>query len=158
MKLTSRPKLAATVGAVVAGLLMVLVPRHEGVIPQTYRDPVGIITACAGHTGPELKMGQVFTAAECSEMLADDLVKHARGVQDCIKVPMSDGELAAYTSLTFNIGIRAFCGSTAARRLNAGDHAGACAAIEMWNQAGGKVLPGLVRRRAEERRLCEGRA
>lgn len=150
-------RLAAIIGGGAAVLAVSLVVRWEGTIPKTYRDPVGILTACTGHTGPELRMGQTFTAAECDEMLAADLVSHARGVQDCITEPMSDGEIAAYVSLAFNIGTGAFCGSTLARKLNAGDHAGACAELSRWTMAQGRVLPGLVKRRAAERQLCETR-
>lgn len=152
------PKLAACVGAGCAALLIAFVPTHEGTVLKTYRDPIGIVTACTGHTGPELAMGQTFTEAQCATMTGDDLVKHARGVQACIDVPLTDGELAADVSLAFNIGVEAFCNSTLARKQNAGDHAGACAEFDRWNKAGGRVLPGLVRRRAAERALCEGRA
>jgi lysozyme len=150
--------LVSIVGAAAATLLLAIVPHHEGTVLRTYKDPVGILTSCNGHTGPELKMGQVFTPEECSDTLAGDLIIHAQGVRACIKKPMADHEIAAFTSLAFNIGVKAFCGSTVARRFNAGDQAGACTAIDMWNKAGGRVWPGLVKRRAAERALCEGRA
>jgi lysozyme len=62
--------------------------------------------------------------------------------------------LAAATSLAFNIGTAAFCRSTAARRFNAGDLEGGCRAIGAFVFAGGRKLPGLVRRRAAEVALC----
>ena len=153
-----RARLLAAVGAGAAALLLVLVPRYEGTVPKTYRDLGGILTACTGHTGPELKLGQTFTPAECEELLSADLVKHSHGMQDCVDVPMTDGEVAAYTSFAFNVGVRAFCNSTMAHRLNMGDHPGACAELSRWNKVGSRVLPGLVARRAAERKLCEGRA
>jgi lysozyme len=72
-----------------------------------------------------------------------------------VKVPISEEEHAAYLSFAFNVGVNAFCGSTAVRKLNAGDRTGACAELSNWTRSGGKVLPGLVRRRAAERQLCE---
>lgn len=150
------PKLVASVGAGAAAILIAFVPQFEGTVNKTYRDPIGIITACNGHTGPELRMGQVFTEDQCNELLSGDLVAHSQGVQDCITEPLSDSELAADVSLAFNIGVSAFCNSTLARKQNAGDHAGACAEFSRWDKAGGKALPGLTRRRAAERRLCEG--
>ncbi len=63
--------------------------------------------------------------------------------------------IAAFVSLAYNIGASAFCKSTVVKRFKSGDYYGACAAIEMWNQAGGKVWPGLVVRRADERAMCE---
>jgi GH24 family phage-related lysozyme (muramidase) len=66
---------------------------------------------------------------------------------------------AAFTSLTWNIGTGGVCRSTALRRLNAGDVAGACEALTWWNRAGGRVVRGLVNRRADEYQLCmEGAA
>lgn len=155
---SAQKKLVACVGAGCAALLVAFVPTYEGTVHKAYLDPVKIVTACVGHTGPELKMGQTFTGEECAEMLAVDLAKHAQGVQACVKVPMTEGETAAYTSFAFNVGVAAFCKSTAARLLNAGQHAPACAELSKWVNAGGRILPGLVRRRAAERALCEGRA
>lgn len=64
--------------------------------------------------------------------------------------PTSPAQKAALTSLAYNIGTGALAGSTVLRRHCAGDHAGAAEAFAMWKKAGGKVLPGLVRRRADE--------
>ena len=55
----------------------------------------------------------------------------------------------------FNVGNARFCSSTLARKANAGDMAGACAELSRWTYAGGKPLPGLVKRRATERAICE---
>jgi GH24 family phage-related lysozyme (muramidase) len=60
----------------------------------------------------------------------------------------------AFVSLTYNIGIGAFCRSTARKRLDAGNLEGACDAATWYNRAGGRKIPGLVNRRAAEHRLC----
>ncbi|MDE2472702.1 MAG: glycoside hydrolase family protein, partial [Bradyrhizobium sp.] len=65
-------------------------------------------------------------------------------------------QLAAFGDLAYNIGVPRFCHSTIARRFNAGDTAGACAAIKWYVYAGGKRLPGLVKRREAEFKLCMG--
>lgn len=150
-------KLTALIGAVAVSALLVVVPRFEGTIDHSYRDPIGIITACTGHVDSTLRLGQTFTSEQCDEMLAGDLVTAAKGVVDCVHVPLSDSEFAAYTSFTFNVGVKAFCGSTAARLLNVNRHDLACAELSKWDKAGGRVLPGLTRRRAAERALCEGK-
>ena len=147
-------KLIAKIGAAAAALVVSTVAIYEGTVLRSYRDPIGIITACTGHTGPELKMGQTFTRQHCEDMLYADLNKHAAAL-DCIKRPMTDGQKAAFLSFAFNVGNGAFCGSTLARKANAGDMPGACAELSRWTYAGGKQLPGLVRRRAAERQLCE---
>ena len=150
----SRAKLAAKIGAGATALAIPLVMLYEGTVLQSYRDPIGIITACVGHTGPELRMGQRYTRQQCEDMLYGDLLKHAQAL-DCIKQPMTDGQKAAFLSFAFNVGNRAFCDSTLARKANAGDMAGACAELSRWTRAGGRELPGLVKRRAAERELCE---
>lgn len=152
--MTPRQRLTAKVGAAVVALALPLIATYEGTIFRSYRDPIGIITACTGHTGPELRMGQTFTKEQCAAMLESDMLKHTEAL-DCIKTPMSDGQKAAFLSFSFNVGNRAFCGSTLARKANSGDLMGACAELSRWTLAAGKELPGLVKRRAAERELCE---
>ena len=101
-----------------------------------------------------LRMGQRYTRQQCEDMLYGDLLKHAQAL-DCIKHPLTDGQKAAFVSFAFNVGNKAFCDSTLARKANAGDMAGACAELSRWTRAGGRELPGLVKRRAAERELCE---
>lgn len=149
-----KAKFIAIVGAGAAALAVPLVQHYEGTVFSTYRDPVGIITACTGHTGPELKMGQTYTRQQCEEMLYKDLAKHADALS-CVRTPLTDGQRAAFLSFAFNVGDDAFCRSTLVRKANAGDINGACAELSRWTYASGKQLPGLVRRRAAERQLCE---
>lgn len=149
-----KAKFIAVVGAGAAALAVPLVQHFEGTVFSTYRDPVGIITACTGHTGPELKMGQTYTREQCEEMLYKDLTKHADALS-CVRAPLTDGQRAAFLSFAFNVGDDAFCRSTLVRKANAGDIDGACAELSRWTYAGGKQLPGLVKRRAAERQLCE---
>ena len=150
----SKQRLVAAIGAGAAALVVPLVMQYEGTIPKTYRDPVGILTACTGHTGPELRMGQTFTRQQCEDMLFSDLEKHATAL-DCVKRPLTDGQKAAFLSFAFNVGNGAFCKSTLVRKANAGDMQGACAELSRWVYAGGKQLPGLVKRRTAEREMCE---
>ena len=151
----SRAKLAAKIGAGATALAVPLVMLYEGVVLRTYADPINKITACVGHTGPELRMGQRYTRQQCEDMLYGDLLKHTAAL-DCIKRPMTDNQKAAFLSFAFNVGNKAFCDSTLARKANAGDMLGACAELSRWTRAGGRELPGLVKRRAAERELCEG--
>lgn len=152
--MSSKSALIAKIGAAAAALAVSTVAFYEGTVLRSYRDPIGIITACTGHTGPELKMGQTYTHEQCEDMLYKDLAKHAAAL-DCINRPLSDGQKAAFLSFAFNVGNGAFCGSTLVRKANAGDMLGACAELSRWTWAGGKQLPGLVNRRAAERQLCE---
>ncbi len=149
-----KEKLIAAIGTGAVALAVPLVAKYEGTVLRSYRDPVGIVTACTGHTGPELKIGQTYTRQQCEDMLYKDLAKHADALA-CVSQPLTDGQRAAFVSFAFNVGEGAFCGSTLVRKANAGDIDGACAELSRWIYAGGKQLPGLVKRRAAERQLCE---
>lgn len=153
----SRAKLVAAVGAPCAALLLAYVPQFEGVILRGYRDPIGIVTACAGHTATAV-LGRAYTREECETLLVTDLVQHAGPVLKCTPgIRGNTGVTAAAVSFAFNVGVSKYCGSTMARKFNAGDWAGGCAELSRWTYAGGRELPGLVKRRATERAICEGR-
>lgn len=153
----SRTKLAAIVGAPCAGILLACVPAFEGMVLRGYRDPIGIVTACAGHTATAV-LGRPYSLEECNALLEADLLEHAQGVTRCVTKPLTTGQRAAFVSFAYNVGVAKFCRSTMARKANAGDMAGACAELSKWTLAGGKQLPGLVKRRASERAICEGQA
>ena len=152
--MTPRQRLVANIGAGAVALVLPVVMLYEGTVLRSYRDPVGIVTACVGHTGPELRMGQSYTKEQCETMLYGDLLKHADAL-NCIKTPLTDNQKAAFLSFAFNVGNKAFCDSTLARKANAGNMSGACAELSRWTRAGGRELPGLAKRRAAERELCE---
>ena len=77
-----KEKLMAAIGGAAVALAVPLVQKYEGTVLRSYRDPVGIVTACTGHTGPELKIGQTYTRQQCEEMLYKDVVKHADALSD----------------------------------------------------------------------------
>lgn len=149
------PKAVAAVLAA-AAMAVPLIAKFEGFVPVGYRDPApgAYETICYGHMQPGV-FGKRASDQECADLLAADAVKHGLEIDRCITVPVPLPSRAAFTSFAFNAGSRNFCTSTMARKLNAGDLAGACAELSRWTRAGTKTLPGLVRRRAEERALCE---
>lgn len=150
-------RLKTVAGALTALGLMTasFIGGWEGKSNTAYQDIVGVWTACYGETRG-IERGDQFTDAQCIEMLGQGVVDFERGIRACLTEPDSipDKPYAMFVSLSYNIGVRAFCGSTVARRANAGDIVGACNAIPMWNKAGGKVVQGLVNRRAAERAIC----
>ena len=143
---------AALMAAAVA-----LVGGWEGLRTVAYPDRLagGIPTVCFGETRG-VKLGDSYTVEQCQVMLGQGLVQFETGMRACLKRPddLPAGAYVAFLSLSYNIGTGAFCGSTAARRANAGDIKGACDAITLWNRAEGRVVQGLVNRRADERRIC----
>ncbi len=132
-----------------------LIKKWEGFRSNAYRDAVGIWTIGYGHTSmagpPKVTPGLKITRAEGEAILARDLAKYEKGVLDAIgSAPVSDNEFAAMVSLCYNIGPGAFGRSRVARYVVEGRKLAAAAAFAAWHKAGGKVLQGLVNRRAGE--------
>jgi|SRR6056297_2299781 len=103
-----------------------------------------------------VRMGDLLTAEDADLQFSIGLqVQYWRPYRRCLDVSGIDPRTeASFVSLTWNIGTGGVCRSTALRRLNGGDLAGACEAMTWWNRAGGRVVRGLVNRRADEKRLC----
>lgn len=131
-----------------------LVMYFEGSKTSAYLDPIGIPTVCYGHT-KTAKLGQKKTETECQALLESDLQIALSEVDRLVKVELPAERRAALVSFVYNVGSAKLASSTLLKKLNAGDAKGACAELSRWVNAGGKPLPGLVTRRAEERRLCE---
>lgn len=151
---TQRRGLVALVGAVAATALLSFTPAFEGTKLSTYRDMGGVLTYCTGAT-ENAAWGKTYTPAQCRAQLDRDLERHAAGIAMCIPLArLTDGQKVAFVDVAYNIGVSGFCGSSMARRTNAGDMVGACNALLMWNKVGGKEVRGLTRRRQAERELC----
>lgn len=149
----------------VSALAVSAIALHEGYRGRAYDDGAGVHTVGFGSTrhpdGRPVRQGDAVTPERALLMLAGDATRIWREAAACIgDVPLSEGEAAAFQSLVYNIGAGAFCRSTLVKRLKQTppDYAGACAEILKWTRAGGKVLPGLVKRRQAEYRQCMGEA
>lgn len=146
-------KLGKTLGGGAAAIaLIALVSQWEGKRNEPYRDIVGVWTVCYGETRVAMRR---YSDAECKDMLADGLADFAGPV--LVRNPElrgHDSQLVAATSLSYNIGIKAYRNSTVAKRFSAGNWKGACDAFLSWSYAGGKQVKGLLNRRQAERRIC----
>lgn len=151
----SKGKVAAIAAGGVLAIAAAITAKWEGYKPDPYFDAVNVLTVCYGTT-QNVQMRR-YSRAECEAFLERDLKEAQAHVRRCIKVEMPDYTEAAFISASYNIGPKVVCGSTLQRKANAGDLKGACAELSKWVYAGGKRLLGLERRRADERRLCEGR-
>lgn len=100
-----------------------------------------------------VKLGLVWTADEAEAALRREIAKFEAAVNRSVTVAVSQNEYDAMVSLAYNIGAAAFARSTVLRRLNKGDRAGAAKAFHLWNKGGGRILAGLVSRRAREAAL-----
>lgn len=129
-----------------------LIKSFEGLRLQAYKDAVGVWTVGYGTTRG-VKAGMSINKEQAERMLVNDVQCFEPEVERLVTVPLSQNQWDALMSFTYNLGSANLESSTLLRKLNAGDYAGAADQFPRWNKAGGKVLPGLVRRRAAERDL-----
>ena len=138
--------------------------RRDGLIaaypdPGTGGDPwtigwgaTGIDDQSAIHLGARIGPVTVWTQGQCDARLASDLIRYASDVARALgDAPTTQNQFDALVSFHYNTG--AIARATLTRLHRAGDHARALAEFARWNRAGGRVLKGLVRRRAEEAKL-----
>lgn len=137
-----------------------LIKEFEGVRLKAYKCPAGVYTIGVGHSSaagpPAVKAGMEITNAQAMKILAQDLVQFEDGVEAAVKMPLTQNQFDALVSFTFNVGLGAFQKSTLLKKLNAGQYDAVPAELMKWTKAGGKELPGLVRRRRAEAALWRG--
>ena len=105
-----------------------------------------------GATGPGIAPGTVWTQAQCDARLEDDMRRYAAAVERALDgAACTEPQFDALVSFHYNTG--AIAGATLTRKHRAGDYAGATAEFARWNRAGGRVMAGLVKRRAAEAEL-----
>lgn len=138
-----------------------LIKRFEGFRSAPYLDPVGIPTIGYGATyypgGRRVRM----TDTPISEPFASDMLRHqvttyGDGIDRYAQVPLAQYQFDALTSWAYNVGLESARTSTLMKLLNLHDYQGAADQLPRWNRAGGRVLPGLTRRRAAERAMFLG--
>jgi lysozyme len=134
-----------------------LIKNYEGLRLKAYKDVVGVWTIGYGHTSmagdPQVTAGLTITKEQAEAMLRRDLQKYEKAVDDAITADLTANQFAACVSLCYNIGAAGFAKSSVVRFINQGRFADAADAFALWNRAGGKILPGLVKRRAAEAAL-----
>lgn len=133
-----------------------------------YLDPVGIWTIGWGHAiavGGSYLRGREnrkaaralypggITLAQAEQLLRGDVLDACRDVESLAEAPLTDNQFGALVSFTFNLGRGNLAKSTLLKKLNGSDYEGAAVEFHKWNRAGGKVLAGLVSRRAAESAL-----
>jgi lysozyme len=107
-----------------------------------------------GHTGPEIVKGHRYTQAEADDVFVSDIAKFERSVTGLVKVPLTQGQFDALVLFQYNTG--GLGTSTLLQIVNAGRYADAPAQFARWNKNDGKVMRGLIRRRAAEAALWAG--
>ncbi|WP_250533566.1 lysozyme [Caballeronia sp. AZ10_KS36] len=133
-----------------------LVKASEGCELVAYPDPAsgGDPWTCGyGATGKGIGRGTVWTQEQADTRLTADLLRFGAAVDGLVKVPLTAQQKAALVDFSFNVGTGSLSTSTLLKLLNTGDYDGAAEQFTRWNIAAGKVMPGLVKRRARERSL-----
>lgn len=130
---------------------LALIRRFEGFSPSVYICPAGYSTIGYGHV---VRAGEEFAEplgeAQARELLKTDALAAERAVLRLITAPLTDGQFDALVSFTYNLGAGALQRSALRRKANRGEHADAAAEFPRWAWAGGRRLPGLIRRRRAE--------
>lgn len=143
-------------GLAVSASAFVAIVMHEGysdtaIIPV----PGDVPTIGFGTTGG-VKPGDTITPPRAVVRALADMQKFEGAIKQCVTVPLAQYEYDAAVSLSYNIGGAAFCRSSVVRKWNAGDYAGGCEAILLYDKFKGKPLRGLTIRRQAEYKLCMG--
>ncbi len=134
-----------------------LICEFEGKRLVAYDDGVGIWTIGFGTikypNDVRVKKGDTCTLEQAKEYMRHDLIEFEHTVNSSVKVPLNQNQFDALVSLAYNIGSNAFKSSTLVKKLNTGDYKGAADQFNVWINAGGKRMQGLVNRRDREKLL-----
>lgn len=134
-----------------------LIKQFEGLELKAYQDSVGVWTIGYGWTqtvdGKKIAPGMRIDQATADRLLKCGVAQYEQGVNQLVKVRITQGQFDALVSFAYNLGLRSLSTSTLLQKLNAGDKQGAADQFGRWVNAGGKRLDGLVARRAAEREM-----
>jgi lysozyme len=148
----------AIAGLVLSASTLVGIALHEQYRGDAYLPTPNDVPTVGFGTTSGVKLGDKITPERALVRLLADAGKFEQAVKRCAPVPMHQHEFDAYVSFTYNVGEGAFCSSTLAKKLNAGDYPGACRELLRWDKQAGKTLRGLTIRRQAEYRQCMGEA
>ncbi len=130
-----------------------LIKEFEGLRLTAYQDSVGVWTIGYGHTGPDVYQGLTITQQRADELLVQDVTSSSSAVNSHNPpYDWTQNQFDALVSFTFNLGAGNLNSLTANDTRTIEEISNA---IPLYNQAGGVVLPGLVRRRAAEKALFD---
>ena len=134
MNTLTKKLLSLGAGSVIAVSGAYLIEPWESTQNHAYKDMVGVVTICMGET-KGVKMGDYRTDEECEESLAKELAAYNKAMRKHVKVELKPYEEVAYTSFVWNLGETNFKNSTLLKKLNQGDHEGACNELLKWNKS-----------------------
>lgn len=121
---------------------------------EAYVPVIGDVPTLGFGTTSGVRPGDRTTPERALVRLLNDASRSEQAVKRCAVVPMYQQEFDVWVEFTYNIGEQAFCSSTAAKKLNALDYAGACREMLRWDRVKGRVVKGLTVRRKREYEKC----
>lgn len=133
-----------------------LIRHFEGCRFDAYLCPAGVWTIGYGHTA-DVKEGDSIDQEAAEAFLIEDLETFEQAVTRLVEVPLTQQQFDALVSWTFNLGAGNLAESTLLKKLNNYQYAEVPEQMMRWVRAGGKVLDGLVRRRAAEAALFQSK-
>lgn len=129
-----------------------LIKAHEGFRLNAYLCPAGVPTIGYGHT-KDVKLGDKITSEQAEKFLIEDLVT-AENEANKHNLNINQNQFDALVSFIFNVGVGNFRKSTLLKRLKANPNdTDIEVQFNRWIYGGGKILPGLVKRRKAEAEL-----
>ena len=132
-----------------------LIKKFEGCKLEAYLDAVDVPTIAYGRT-KDVKIGDICTQQQAEDWLEEELVEYEGYVNEAVKVELTQPQFDSLVSWTYNLGPSNLNRSSMLRVLNTSDYDNVPEQIMRWNKAGGRVLPGLVRRREAEAEMFKG--
>lgn len=130
-----------------------LIREFEGFSAVSYRDVAGKLTIGIGHMIKAGEKFDVITEQQAEAMLYEDLKWAEAAVLQCVDVDITQNQFDALCCFTYNVGGGSLLKSTLLIKLNESDYHAAADQFLRWDHAGGKLVPGLTRRREAERKL-----
>lgn len=129
-----------------------LIKEFEGYEGKAYLCPAGVWTIGYGHT-QGVEENDLCSVEEAVEFLKKDVEKAERAVNDLVKHELNQNQFDALVSFVFNLGRERFRQSSLLKFLNSAHFPLAGGQFDRWVYADGKVMQGLVKRRAAEKAL-----
>tara|TARA_Y100001937_G_scaffold17583_1_gene24309 strand:+ start:1609 stop:2052 length:444 start_codon:yes stop_codon:yes gene_type:complete len=133
-----------------------LIKNYEGCRLEAYQDSVGIWTIGYGVI-KGVKEGDKINQEEADHLLQEELPEYEGYINDMIKVPLEQCQFDALVCWVYNLGPNNLKDSTLLKVINEKNYEDVPEQIKRWNKAGGVVLAGLVKRRAAEADLFQGK-
>jgi len=133
-------------------VLTSLIKIFEGKRLVAYLCPAGVWTCGYGSTGKDVTKTTVWTDEQATSRMEKDASLYLTASKNlCPKI--ENETHGAIADFAYNLGATRLAGSTLRRKINKGDVEGARKELLKWVRGGGKILPGLVKRRTVEASL-----